>query len=104
MGEITRRLKLLARELNVPVVAMAQLNRDADNKEPHLGNLREAGSIEQDADTVILLHQEGEFDPTEPTAVLNLLIRKQRHGPLCKLKVIHDKAHYALLGIDRPAP
>ena len=60
MGAISRRLKFLAKELEIPVVALAQLNRSSEDREghrPRLSDLRESGSLEQDADTVMLLHR-----------------------------------------------
>jgi len=67
VGEMSRALKLLARDLQIPVVAMAQLNRDVENRggEPRLSDLRESGGIEQDADTVILMHRGGTLCPGE---------------------------------------
>jgi replicative DNA helicase len=58
VAEISRSLKALARELQIPVVALSQVSRDAEGKEPNLANLRESGSVEQDADVVILLHRD----------------------------------------------
>jgi replicative DNA helicase len=98
VGEMSRGLKLLARELQIPVVAMAQLNRESEaaNREPKLSDLREAGGIEQDADTVILMHPATNSE-NDPCPQIKLLIRKQRNGPLSSVIVMHDKAHYALL-------
>lgn len=97
VGEMSRGLKLLARELGIPVVAMAQLNRDSEtqSREPKLSDLRESGGIEQDADTVILMHQTVN-DKESPTAQIQLLIRKQRNGPLKDIWVTHEKKHYAI--------
>jgi replicative DNA helicase len=85
---ISRYLKALARELNIPVVVLSQLNRAPEGRTDHLprmSDLRESGSIEQDADVVILLHREdyyhgGEKD-YEPNKTANLIIAKQRNGP-----------------------
>ncbi|MGA2092627.1 MAG: replicative DNA helicase [Sedimentisphaerales bacterium] len=85
---ISRHLKAMARELNIPVVVMSQLNRAPEGREghlPRLGDLRESGSIEQDADVVMLIHREdyyhsGEKD-YEQTHLAKLLIAKQRNGP-----------------------
>src|SRR5262249_28943278 len=87
---ISRRLKLLARELGVPVIALAQLNREVENRasqRPRLSDLRESGAIEQDADTVILLHR----DKTD-SEVLDLIIAKQRSGPTGEVVVNFDRA------------
>lgn len=97
IAEISRALKLLARDLAIPVVAMVQLNRESDKKgsKPGLSDIRECGNIEQDADTVILLHMDK--DQTEKSApLLSLLVKKQRNGPICDVNVIHDKQYFAL--------
>jgi replicative DNA helicase len=85
VSEFSRALKLLAKELNVPVVAISQLNRNSeksDNKVPEISQLRESGSLEQDADVVILLHREAMFDREHPRAgEADLILAKQRNGP-----------------------
>lgn len=86
VSEISRSLKELARELQVPVVCLSQLGRDADNKKPTLSNLRESGAIEQDADIVLLLHR-----PNEPgyglagnpnPVPIEFILAKNRNGPV----------------------
>ena len=85
VSEFSRALKLLAKELNVPVVAISQLNRNSeksDNKVPEISQLRESGSLEQDADVVILLHREAMFEKEHPRAgEADLILAKQRNGP-----------------------
>ena len=85
VSEFSRALKLLAKELNVPVVAISQLNRNSeksDNKKPEISQLRESGSLEQDADVVILLHREAMFEREHPRAgEADLILAKQRNGP-----------------------
>jgi replicative DNA helicase len=85
VSEFSRALKLLAKELGVPVVALSQLNRraeDTKDKKPELSHLRESGSLEQDADVVILLHREGIGQPDHPrVAEADVIIAKQRSGP-----------------------
>lgn len=76
IGEFTRGLKLLAKEMQVPVVALSQVGRGAGEQRPTMKDLRESGSIENDADVVILLHRE----PTAPTDV-EVIVAKQRQGP-----------------------
>ncbi len=80
---ITRRTKLLARELGVPILLLCQLNREADKEEPRLSHLRESGSIEQDADTVILLHRDDDKPGEQPPEWIDVKVRiaKQRNGP-----------------------
>lgn len=85
IGEVSWALKDLAKELNIPVVALSQLNRDSEkslDKRPQLGNLRDSGSLEQDAALVIMLHREEYYKPDDARfkGQAELLIRKNRHG------------------------
>lgn len=77
VSSISRSLKSLAMELEIPVLALAQLNREATHGRPRLSHLRESGSIEQDADKVVFLHR-----PMDPTADLDVVIAKNRNGPI----------------------
>jgi len=93
VGEISRGLKLLARELNVPVLACCQLNRGLEmrqDKRPKLPDLRESGALEQDADVVVLLHR----DDGNP-AHAELIIAKQRNGPTDTVKITFERQHTA---------
>jgi replicative DNA helicase len=85
VSEISRFLKQLARELEIPVIALSQLSRAVENRAdriPQLSDLRESGSIEQDADIVMFLHREETFDPdTERKGIGDLIIAKHRNGP-----------------------
>ena len=85
VSEFSRALKLLSKELGVPVVALSQLNRQAEqtkDKRPELSQLRESGSLGQDAVVVILLHREGLFEKDHPRAgEADLILAKQRNGP-----------------------
>ena len=94
VGEISRGLKRLARELEVPVIAAAQLNRANQNRSnglPMLSDLREAGDIEQDADVVIFMH-----DRSLPTGEVMLITAKQRSGPTGS-RTLNKAGHYAKL-------
>ncbi|MCG5434093.1 replicative DNA helicase [Mycobacterium sp. MYCO198283] len=85
VSEFSRQLKLLAKELHVPVVAMSQLNRGPEqrtDKKPMLADLRESGAIEQDADMVVLLHRPDAFEPDNPRGgEADLIVAKHRNGP-----------------------
>jgi replicative DNA helicase len=84
VSEFSRSLKLLAKELDVPVVALSQLNRGPEqrqDKKPALSDLRESGSLEQDADVVILLHRESSYNPGADLGEAQMIIAKHRNGP-----------------------
>ena len=97
VAEISRGIKALAKELSIPIIILAQLNRKAEESrtEPALHNLRESGAIEQDADVVMLLHRpepekdaDGNERPFGPMIPYNLIIAKQRNGPTDKLDIL----------------
>jgi replicative DNA helicase len=84
VAQMSRRLKFLARELNIPVIALAQVNRGSEDRQDHtprLSDLRESGAIEQDADTVLMLHRPAKFDKSQDDNVLEVHVAKQRNGP-----------------------
>ena len=94
VSEFSRQIKLLAKELEVPVVAMSQLNRGPEqrtDKKPLLSDLRESGSIEQDADMVVLLHRPDAFERDDPRGgEADLIIAKHRAGPTKTITVAHQ--------------
>ena len=94
VSEFSRHLKLLAKELEVPVVAMSQLNRGPEqrtDKKPMLADLRESGAIEQDADMVILLHRPDAFERDDPRGgEADLIVAKHRNGPTKTITVAHQ--------------
>jgi len=98
VAEMSRSLKLLAKELGVPVVAISQLNRNPEqrqDKRPQLSDLRESGAIEMDADIVILLHREELYEPESPRAGEgDLIVAKHRNGPTGKITVAFQ-GHYS---------
>ena len=98
VAEFSRSLKLLAKELDVPVVAISQLNRGPEqrtDKRPQLSDLRESGAIEQDADMVILLHREDLYERESPRAgEADLIVAKHRNGPTANV-VVAFQGHYS---------
>ncbi len=98
VSAMSRSLKLLAKELEVPVVALSQLNRGPEqrqDKKPMLSDLRESGSIEQDADVVILLHREDAYERESPRAgEADLIVAKHRNGPTATVTVAFQ-GHYS---------
>ena len=96
VAQISRRLKFLARELLVPVIALAQVNRASEDRQDHkprLSDLRESGSIEQDADTCMMLHRPGKFDGTQDDNILEIIIAKQRNGPTGEITLTWRKEY-----------
>ena len=80
VAEISMKLKGLARELDIPVIVLSQLTREAQNGKPNLAQLRDSGAVEQDADVVILLQHKGYTDDTNKEMRINLIVEKQRNG------------------------
>jgi replicative DNA helicase len=94
VAAISRRLKHLARELQLPVVALSQLNRSPEDRQggkPRLADLRESGSIEQDADTVMLLHRPEMYEPGQHEGTVEVIIAKQRNGPIGEITLTYLK-------------
>jgi replicative DNA helicase len=94
VAQISRRLKFLARELSIPVIALAQVNRASEDRQDHkprLADLRESGSIEQDADTCMMLHRPGKFDGSQEDNILEVIIAKQRNGPTGEVTLTYLK-------------
>ncbi len=91
ISDISRSLKALARELKIPIVALSQLKREAEGKLPTLADLRESGSIEQDADVILFLHRDRESEKTtdqqSPIIETQLIMAKQRNGPVGTIKI-----------------
>jgi replicative DNA helicase len=98
VSEFSRALKLLAKELEVPVIAVSQLNRGPEqrtDKKPMISDLRESGSIEQDADMVILLHREDMYEKESPRAgEADFIVAKHRNGPTDTITVAFQ-GHYS---------
>lgn len=105
VSEISRGLKLLARELDVPVIALSQLSRSVESRSPQipqLADLRESGSIEQDADIVMFIYREAYYNPeTERENVTDLIIAKHRNGPVGKVELYFHPERLRFMSLDR---
>ena len=97
ISEISRSLKLLARELDIPIIALSQLSRSVEtrqNKKPILSDLRESGSLEQDADVVMFLYREDYYEPeTENKNITDVIIAKHRNGPIDTVQLFFHKEY-----------
>lgn len=105
VSEISRGLKLLARELDVPVIALSQLSRSVESRSPQvpqLADLRESGSIEQDADIVMFIYREAYYNPeTERENITDLIIAKHRNGPVGKVELYFHPERLRFMSLDR---
>ena len=105
VSEISRGLKLIAREMNVPVIALSQLSRSVESRSPQvpqLADLRESGSIEQDADIVMFIYREAYYNPdTERENVTDLIIAKHRNGPVGKVELYFHPERLRFMSLDR---
>lgn len=102
--EISRSLKTMARELEVPVLALSQLSRAVEQRrgKPRLSDLRDSGSIEQDADVVMFIHREDKMNQdSETTNIAEILIEKHRNGPVGKIELYFDERRATFLPIDK---
>ncbi len=104
--EISRSLKILARELEIPVVALSQLSRAVEQRggKPRLSDLRDSGSIEQDADVVMFIHREDKMNKdkeAERPNVAEILVEKHRNGPVGMAELYFDDKHVRFLNLDK---
>ena len=104
MSEISRGLKLIAREMNVPVIALSQLSRSVESRSPQipqLSDLRELGSIEQDADLVAFLYREDYYNPeTDRQHIADLIIAKHRNGPTGRIEFYFHPEKLKFVSLD----
>ena len=104
ISEISRGLKGVARELNVPLIALSQLSRSVESRTPQipqLADLRESGSIEQDSDVVAFLYREEYYNPeTDRKNIMDILIKKHRNGPIKNLELYFDREKQRISSLD----
>jgi replicative DNA helicase len=96
VAQISRRLKFLARELEIPVIALAQVNRASEDRQDHrprLSDLRESGSLEQDADTVLMLHRPDRYEPGQHEGIIEVIVAKNRNGPVGEVTLAYIKQY-----------
>jgi len=105
VSEISRGLKLIARKLNVPVIALSQLSRSVESRSPQipqLSDLRESGSIEQDADIVAFLYREDYYNPeTDRQHIADLILAKHRNGPTGRIELYFHPEKLKFLSLDK---
>jgi replicative DNA helicase len=105
ISDISRGLKALARELNIPVLALSQLSRAVEHREhriPQLSDLRESGSIEQDADVVIFIYREDYYDrETERKNIADILIKKHRNGPVGEIELYFAETELSFRNLEK---
>jgi replicative DNA helicase len=105
ISEISRSLKILAKELHVPVIALSQLNRALENREdkrPRLSDLRESGAIEQDADLVMFIYREAKYKKTEDNAEkASIIIAKNRHGKTGEIEMRFVEENTAFADLEK---
>src|SRR5579862_1123361 len=104
VSEISRSLKGLARELNVPVLALAQLSRAVESRQskvPQLSDLRESGSIEQDADIVMFIYRDDVYNQdTEKKNIADIIVAKHRNGPLGEISLYFQANQTRFLDLE----
>nr|MDJ0707798.1 replicative DNA helicase [Leptolyngbyaceae cyanobacterium MO_188.B28] len=106
LSKVTRSLKGLARELNAPIIALSQLSRGVEartNKRPMMSDLRESGSIEQDADLIMMLYREEYYDPDTPDrGIAEVIVTKHRNGPTGTVKLLFEPQYTRFRNLATP--
>ena len=104
ISDISRSLKALAKELDIPVIALSQLSRAVENRKPPipvLADLRESGAIEQDADVVMFIYREEVYDSdTEEKGIAQILVRKHRNGPIGEPRLQFHERYAAFKNLE----
>ena len=107
LSKVTRSLKGLARELNVPIIALSQLSRGVEsrtNKRPMMSDLRESGSIEQDSDLIMMLYREEYYDPDTPDrGITEVIVTKHRNGPTGTVKLLFEPQYTRFRNLATPS-
>jgi replicative DNA helicase len=105
MTEVSRSLKTLAKELNVPVLALSQLSRAVEQRMPpipRLSDLRETGAIEQDADVVMFIYREDKYKPdTLKKGIADIIIAKHRNGPVGQIELFFDEPTASFKSLEK---
>jgi len=109
LGETSQNLKSLSKEFNIPVICLAQLNRNVEQrtgpeKSPKLSDLRQSGQLEQDADEVLLLHRPEMYDPYQEPGIMRVVIAKNRFGPTGEFRLAFNKATGKLTNYTSEVP
>jgi replicative DNA helicase len=105
ISEISRTIKQIARELHIPILALSQLSRAVEarpDKSPQLSDLRESGSIEQDADIVMMMYREDYYnEDSDRQGIADIFIRKHRNGPTGRVELLFKKEQMRFYDIDK---
>ena len=108
VSHISRQLKNLARELECPIIALSQLSRSVEQRNPPipiLSDLRESGSIEQDADSVLMFYRRGAYDEDcDQPNLTDIYVRKNRHGPTGRIELLFQPPKMSFTGVQRRSP
>jgi replicative DNA helicase len=102
IADISRSLKGLSRELNIPIIALSQVTRDAEGKRPNMANIRESGAIEQDADGIAFLWDQGNVDELGEVKKITFILAKQRNGPTGDIPLAFTRAKMRFKEVDKP--